>query len=450
MTATTSRRATGGLLMPGDDGYDAARAPWAANVDQRPAAVAEPTDASGVVEVVRAAANLGLRVAPQGTGHNAHPLPALDDVLLLRTTRMRSVTVDPVQRIARAESGAIWMDAVEPAGRLGLIPLHGSSPDVGIAGYSLGAGIGWYARKHGLQTNHLTAIELVTADGKLVRTDAENEPDLFWALRGGGGNFGVVTALEFDLFPSETAYAGMLVWDWRHAQRALQRWSEWAPQAPDEVTTAFRILQVPPIPEIPEPMRGRQIVMINGAVLGDDAAAERILAPLRELAPEIDTFHRTPAPELIRLHLDPEGPTPALSETANLGELSSSGVDALVAAAGPDSGTCLLIAGLRQLGGALGRPHPGAGAMPMVEGAFAMFALGIPTASGDEERIEADLARLRAAMAPYANGRQYLNFTERPGRVSAGYDPRTWERLREIRRRYDPSGLFVANHEIPL
>ena len=451
MTTMHERPATSDLLRPGDDGYDAARAPWAANVDQRPAAVATPTDAAGVVATVRAAAGLGLRVAPQGTGHNAHPLPALDDVLLLRTTRMTEVTVDPVRRIARAESGAIWMDAVVPAGRHGLVPLHGSSPDVGIAGYSLGGGMGWYARKHGLQTNHLTAVELVTADGDLVRADAGHETDLFWALRGGGGNFGVVTALEFDLFPVETAYAGMLVWDWRHAGRVLARFAEWAPEQPDEVTTSFRILQLPPIPEVPEAVRGRQIVMINGAVLADDATAEQILAPLRELAPEIDTFGRVPAPSLIRLHLDPEGPTPAISSTAMLGALPPSGVDALVEAAGPGSGTSLLIAAeLRQLGGALGRPHPGAGALPMLDGQFALFSLGLPMAPGDAERIGADLARVRTAMAPYANGRQYLNFMEERADAGHGFDPHNWARLRELRRRYDPTGVFVANHEIPV
>jgi FAD/FMN-containing dehydrogenase len=440
------------ILLPGEEGYDAARAPWAVNADLRPAAVAQPRDAAQVQLIVRAAAGLGLRIAPQGTGHHAHAMPrSLDDVVLLRTNMMNRVSIDPDRRIARAESGAVWLDVVEPAGRHGLAALHGSSPDVGVAGYSLGGGIGWYARKLGMATNSLTAVELVTASGELVRADAEHEPELFWALRGGGGNFGVVTALEFALFPITTAYAGMMVWDCRHAERVLRRYAEWAPEAADEVTTSLRLLQVPPIPEMPEFVRGRQVVAIDGAVLADDETAERILAPLRELGPEIDFFGRKPAPELVRLHMDPEGPTPTISESAMLGWLAPSGVDALLGVAGPDSGSSLLVAAeLRQLGGALGRAHPGAGALPRLEGSFALLALGMPNPMADEERTRADARRVVTAMAPYANGRSYLNFVEKHGNAGTGYDPRTWDRLRAVRRQYDPAGLFVANHQIPL
>ena len=142
-----------------------------------------------------------------------------------------------------------------------------------------------------MATNSLTAVELVTADGTFVRTDAEHDPDLFWALRGGGGNFGVVTALEFDLYPIATAYAGALVWDWHEAEPVLERWATWSEDAPDEVTTSFRILQLPPIEAVPAPLRGRQVVMIDGAVLGDDDdRAAALLSGLRELRPELDLF----------------------------------------------------------------------------------------------------------------------------------------------------------------
>jgi FAD/FMN-containing dehydrogenase len=226
---------------------------------------------------------------------------------------MTGVRVDPATRRARVPAGSLWIDVVQDAAPHGLAALHGSSPDVGVVGYSLGGGIGWYARSLGLQTNSVSAVELVTADGSLVRADHDHEPDLFWALRGGGGNFGVVTALEFDLYPIQTAYAGMLAWDWKHAERVLARWAPWAAEAPD-------------------------------AVLGDDDEAERILAPLRQLAPELDTFARVPAPSLVRLHMDPEGPTPVVSRSALLGDLPDAAFDALLGTAGPDSGSSLLVA----------------------------------------------------------------------------------------------------------
>src|SRR4051812_39856496 len=219
--------------------------------------------------------------------------------------------------------------------------------------------MGWLARSHGLQTNSLTAIELVPADGELVRTDRDNDPELFWALRGGGGNFGVVTAIEFQVYPVREAYAGMLIWDWAHAERVLTGWAQWAKTAPDHVTTSFRIMQLPPLPEIPEPIRGRSIVIIDGAVQGDPA----VLEPLRALGPEIDTFATIPAPALVRLHQDPEEPMPYRSDTALIESLPAAGVEALLQMAGPKSGSPLAIVELRQMGGALARRASGHGAV---------------------------------------------------------------------------------------
>ncbi|MGI5239011.1 FAD-binding oxidoreductase [Dactylosporangium sp. CA-139066] len=435
----------GAVHLPGDPGYDTARMPWNVAFDQRPAAVAYPADPAEAAEVIRAAAASGLRVAPQGTGHNAGPLGRLDDVVLLRTSAMTAVSIDPARRTARAEAGALWIDVVEATAPHGLAALHGSSPDVGVVGYSLGGGIGWYARQHGLQTNSLTAIELVTAGGELVRADAEHNAELFWALRGGGGNFGVVTAVEFDLFPITTAHAGWLVWDWREAARVIPAWAEWAADAPDHVTTALRLLQLPPMPQIPEAFRGRQLLVIDGATLGDPG----VLAPLRALKPEMDTFADLPAAALSRLHMDPEGPTPGISTSAMLDRLDGAAIDAMLEASGPGSGTSLLVAAeLRQLGGALGRPAPRHGALPRLDASFVFFACGIAAGPELAAAAEADTARAAAAMAPFANGRQYLNFAENPVDTSTAYEAATWQRLRQIRAAVDPGGLFVANHVI--
>ena len=199
----------GAIALPGDDGYDAARQAFNLAVDQRPAAVAYPADEHEVAAIVRAAREHGLRVAPQATGHNAGPLGSLDRSILVKTSGIGGVEIDAVNRIARVGAGVLWEEVVDAAAPYGLIALHGSSPNVSVTGYSLGGGMGWLARSHGLQANSVTAIELVTADGELVRTDAQHDPELFWALRGGGGNFGIVTALEFRLYPLSEVYAGM-------------------------------------------------------------------------------------------------------------------------------------------------------------------------------------------------------------------------------------------------
>ena len=420
-------------------------------LDQRPAAVALPRTVGEVQEVVRAAAAADLRIAPQSTGHNAGPLVAqgLDDVVLLRTSAMTGVHIDPVRRVARVEGGALWLHATEPAGDHGLAALHGSSPDVGIAGYSLGGGIGWYARKLGLATNSLLALELVTADGEHVRADAHQNPELFWAMRGGGGNFGVVTALEFRLYDIPTAYAGMLVWDVAQAEAVLRRWAAWAPEAPDEVTTSFRVLNLPPLPDIPAPLRGRSVVVVDGAVLGSDARAEAVLGDLRALAPEIDTFARVPARTLVRLHMDPEGPTPAVSDSTMLGGLPDEGIDAFLSEVGPGSTSSLLMAELRQLGGALGRNHDGGGALRRLDGAFVAFGAAIAATPQLAEQGEHDARRLTRALSPWANGRSYLNFAEGAVDPRTGYDERTWLQLKGIRSAVDPRGVFVGNHRIP-
>ena len=441
----------GAVHLPGDPGYDAARTPWNVAVQQRPAAVAIPRDAADVSAVVRAAAAAGLRVAPQSTGHNAGPLAAqgLDDVVIVRTSALTDVEVDTDRGIVRVGGGTLWEPAVDAAAEVGQAVLHGSSPDVGIAGYSLGGGMGWFARKLGLATNSLTAVEVVIGDGTLVRADATTNAELFWAVRGGGGNFGVVAALEFRMYPIETAYAGMLVWDQAHAEQVLRTWSQWAPGAPDEVTTSFRLMNLPPLPDLPEAFRGRSLVVIDGAVLDSDERAEAILADLRALSPEIDTFARVPAKSLVRLHLDPEGHTPVVSDSALLDEFPEEALQAFLAAAGPGSGTTLLLAELRQLGGALGRPHPGSGALSHLDGTFALFGAAIAPTPEIAAQGQADAHRFARALAPWSSGRAYLTFAEGLTDPRTAYAEDRWAQLKGIRCAVDEHGIFLANHAIP-
>lgn len=458
MSSTTETPATdfaglraaidGQLYTPDDGGYDAARTPWNVAVDQRPAAVALPTCARDVSEIVRFAAAAGLRVCPQGTGHAAAPLGDLSDAVLVRTVGLDEVRIDPERRVATVGSGAVWEQVVEPAAAHGLVALHGSSPDVGVSGYCLGGGVGWLARRHGLASSALTAVEVVTPDGTLVRADADNEPDLFWALRGGGGNFGVVTSLEMRLFPLTEVVAGWLIWPWEESHRVLSAWSAWTETTPDAVTSVARMLQLPPIPQIPEPLRGRCLVVVEVAVLADETDVEALLAPLRALGPEMDTVAPMPAAGLARLHQDPEGPTPSLGHHAMLDALPPEAVEALVRDAGPGSGSPLLSVELRQLGGALARPAEDGGALCQVDGRFMVFAVGIPMDEEMGRRVLEQADKVVAALAPWGRGRSFLNFSERPTPARSAFDDDAHARLMAIRARFDGGSLMRPNHPL--
>jgi FAD/FMN-containing dehydrogenase len=396
-----------------------------------------------VATVVRAAATAGLRVAPQGTGHGAPPLSGhLADAVLLRTSAMTELRVDAAARTARVGAGVLWGDVVERAGRVGLAALHTSSPGVGVVGSSLGGGLSWYARAHGLQCGAITAVELVLADGTCVRATDTEDADLLWAARGGGGGFGVVTALEFDLLPVATAHAGMLAWDWTHAERVLTAWAEWAADAPESVTSVARLLQAPDLDWLPADVRGRRLVILDAVVLADDDEAERVLGPLRALRPEIDTFTRSPASALAHLQLDPVAPTAVYADSILLESMPAAAVEALVAAAGHGSGSELLFVELRQLGGALSRPAPRPGALDRMDGAVLALCVGMDQGSG-WAAVRADAERVTAALRPWATGSTYLLMTDAEVDERRGWPASSWQRLVDIRAAADPDGLFV-------
>jgi FAD/FMN-containing dehydrogenase len=437
----------GAVHLPGDPGYDEARMPWNV-VDQRPAVVVQPETETDIAFAVGYAREAGLRINVQGTGHNAAPLGDMSDTMLIQTGRMRNVEIDAAGRRARVQAGAWWEDVVPRASELGLAALHGSSPNVGIAGYSLGGGIGYYARKLGLQANSITAIELINADGELIRADADHDADLFWALRGGGGNFGVVTALEFTLYPVEAVYAGMMFWPWERGEEVLGRWAEWTREVPEEVTSMGRLLQIPDMPEAPDFLRGKQIAIVNAAYLGDEEEGRRIFAPLRELGPEMDLFGMMPPVGLSGLHGDPEDGMPIESETAILDEAPHTAIQAVMEAAGPDSGSALLMAELRHLGGAAGRSAEGHGALDRLDGEYVMFAGGLALDDAMRAKVRADARRLKGALEPYGRGGEYLNFAEHRIDTRSAYSEDAYSKLQRIRHQVDPDALFRANHEI--
>ena len=453
MPNATARRAVGPLqaviagdvLVPGDHGYDEARRAWNLAVDQRPAAVVLAASSADVTRAVRFARARGMRIAPQGTGHGAEPLESLDGALLLRTARMRRVDIDPAARTARAEAGAWWGDVTVPAGEHGLAALAGTSPDVGVTGYTLGGGIGWLARRYGLAANSVTAAEIVTADGRLTRADATHEPDLFWAVRGGGGSVGVVTALEMMLYPVRELYAGALFFPLDRTSEVLHAWREWTDTVPDEVTSVGRILRFPPLPEVSESLRGRGFALVEAACLGGAAAGAEIIRPLRELGPQIDTFAMMPAPALARLHMDPGQPVPAQGDGAFLADAPAAAIDAVAALAGD---TSLATVEIRHLGGALARAASGGGAQPSVDAKYAMFAAGFTPTPELADAVRAHAQAAKDALAPWHASYDYYNFVETPVGAGALLPRDSYQRLQKIKAAYDPDQAIIASHPV--
>jgi FAD/FMN-containing dehydrogenase len=441
----------GTVVGPADPDWDAARRAWALAVDQRPTAVALPESADDIVAIVTFAREHGLAVAPQGTGHNAHPLEhQLANSILLKTERMRGVEIDATTRRARVEGGAVWMDVTSAAAEHGLAAMAGSSPDVGVVGYTLGGGISWLSRRYGLAANSVTAIELVTAAGARVRTDRNHHPDLFWALRGGGGSFGVVTAIEIELRPITRVYAGAMFWPQGRAREVLQAWREWTQQElPDEVISVGRVLNVPPFPEIPEFLRGRSFVVVEAVYLGDEADGTELIAPLRALGPEIDTFSRVPAIALSHLHMDPDHPVPGKGDGMLLSDMPAEAIDALVDAATGETGSALLSAEIRQLGGAIARPAPEHGALGSIEAPYITFAVGSAPTADLRAAVESQVAGVQEALSEWQASHLYMNFSERPIDSRMLY-PNTYthHRLRAIKAKYDPWDMIQSNHPI--
>ena len=437
----------GQVFVPGEAGYDQARQAWNLAVDQRPAVVVEAGSAADVAQAVRYARGHGIRIAPQGTGHGAGPLEPLDGAMLLRTTRMRRVSIDPAARTARAEAGALWQDVTVPAAQHGLAALAGSSPTVGVTGYTLGGGLGWLARRYGLAANSVTAAELVTPGGDLVRADADHEPDLFWAVRGGGG-IGVVTALEMRLYPVGELYAGDLLFPIQRAAEVLHAWRAWTATLPDEVSSQGRLVRLPPAPQLPEPLRGRAFVKVEAAYLGDSGTGAELTQPLRRLGPELDTFATIPPPALSQLHMDPDQPVPFQGAGAFLSDLPAAAIDALVGLAGPDADTLLASVEVGHMGGALARPAPSGGAQPGIDANYLLIAVGAIPAPGLAGPVRAHVQAVKDALAPWHAGYDYYNFAETPAAASAVLPPASYRRLQQIKAAYDPGQMIISAHPV--
>ncbi len=442
---------------PGEEGYDEGRQAFNLNAHQHPALVVMAAGAADVMAAVRLARVEGLGVGVLATGH-AVAAPC-DGGVLINTSRMRGVRVDPEAQTARVEAGALWRDVIPEAQAFGLAGLQGSSSGVGVVGYTMGGGFGWLGRRYGFNADGVREADVVTADGQLRRVSAYEYPDLFWGLKGGGGNFGVVTSLEFGLHPLTTVYGGNLFYPMERAPEVLDLFSRWVETLPDEMTAAVTFLNFPPITDIPEPLRGRSFISVRGCYCGEPPeAGEELLRPWREFGePLVDTFGVMPYQQMDMISMDPPDPLTFYTHVELLGELSPEAIDKLVELAGVESESPLILLELRQLGGALARPPADLSPIGRRDSRFMMFGVGMsPTPEATPEvapRVQGHLARLAEEMRPYETGATYVNFLGlgdwTPERTRASYSPEDWERLVELKDRYDPDNLFRFNRNIP-
>jgi FAD/FMN-containing dehydrogenase len=366
---------------------------------------------------------------------------------------MTEVLVDPLTGTARVAAGVRWEQVIRAAAAYGLAPLNGSSHLVGVVGYTLGGGIGPLARAHGYAADRVREIEVVTADGQPRRVTAERHADLFWALRGGKGNFGVVTSIEFDLVPVSRLYGGGLYFPGEHAAEVLHVYREWMRSVPEAMTSSVSLIRFPSFPEIPDPLRGRFAVHVRIAFLGTSEEGERLVRPLRAVAPRIvDTVADMPYTDVASIHSDPTEPLPAYERSLMLADFGSDTVDTLVKLAGPDSDGALMMVEVRHLGGALSRPPSVPNAVGNRGAGYLFFAL-TPAPPDQAGKATADIDQLIDGMTPWGTGQGYLNFMAgldaTPERTRRAFAPESYERLTAVKTTYDPHNLFRINHNIP-
>ncbi|MDQ1661895.1 MAG: hypothetical protein QOJ68_1875 [Blastococcus sp.] len=437
------RRVHGPVYAAGDDGMAAEVATWNVAIQHTPAIAVGATCAADVAAAVSWAVAHDLGVAVQATGHG--PVRNAAGSLMITTRRMQGVFIDPHRRIARVQAGVKWGPVMEAAAEYGLVGLRGSSSDVGVVGYVVGGGLGPLGRKHGFAADSVTAVEIVTADGRLRRLTAECEPDLFWAVRGGKGNFGIVTAVEIELFPFGALVAGAIFFAAEDAAAVLHAYREWAPTMPEDVTTSVAVLRLPDLEELPPPLRGQAVVHLRYCYAGDDIAeGERLVEPMKAAGRIVLGYIHPMLPgEMDSIHVDPVDPLPAWEKGMGLAEFPAEAVDAFLATAGPQLDIPLIMVEIRQLGGALARGPRVPNAVTGRGAAWAVYVVGVgvPELAG----IVPMLGRgVLDALRPWASAECPMNHLGEAGpeEVAANYPPAVLERLRAIKAAVDPTGIF--------
>jgi FAD/FMN-containing dehydrogenase len=443
----------GNVYTPEDAGYSEACKAWNLNAVQRPVAVVMVETSEDVILAVRFASDASLGIGVMATGHGVGT--QCDGGLLINTSKMRGVTVNPVTRTARVEAGALWKDVIPEAATHGLAGLVGSASHVGVVGYTMGGGFGWLGRKYGLNASSVTRAEVVTANGELLHASETHNADLFWGLKGGGGNFGVVTALEFKLYPLTTVYGGATFYPLEQAPRVLSQYARWSKNLPDEITTAVAFAKLPPKPSLPKPLQGQSVVVLKGCYCGEkpqDGAA--LFSPMREQLgiPIFDTFKEMSVSDMDAISMDPVDSIGVFQHRELLSDLSPATIVDLVTVAGSGSGSPLTVVEVRQLGGALERNPERLNPLGSGKARYSLNAIGATFSPEMKQPVKTHLARLAKATRPYQTSETFLNFMEvEPTlqRVRASYPTQDWQRLVTLKDKYDPKNLFRFNRNIP-
>ena len=435
------------VALPGEPGYERC-IPWNVAAAITPAAVVLATTPEDVAGTVRFAAEHGFTVTVQSTGHGAVGIGA--ETILVQASAMKHCEIDVSNRTARVGAGARWQDVIAAAAPHGLAPLCGSSPSVGVVGFLTGCGIGPLVRTVGLSSDHVRAFDVVIGSGQLLRVTPEENADLFWGLRGGKATLGIVTAVEIELPYIPEFYGGAVYFDGVDAAVVLHEWRRWSAGLPETVNTSIAIQQLPPLPGVPEPLAGRMTVAVRYTAVGDFAEAERLLAPMRAAAtPLMDSVAVLPYAAIGAVHADPVDPMPVIEDQALLSGLPVAAVDALLAVAGPGSGSPQVIVELRMLGGAFGRPAAHRSAFCHRNAAYALTVIGAPmpdTAAMVAEHATA----VAAAVAPWSTGGQMPNFAPSydPARPSRVYNDDTRHWLAALADRYDPARVLATGQVV--
>jgi FAD/FMN-containing dehydrogenase len=439
--------------MPGTPAYEAATQTFNQAAPAAPAAAVLAHTVDDVRAAVKHASASGLRVRSYTTGHAAATFGPMDDALLVRTALEGEVEVDVAARTARIPAGTLWGAVVASTSPHGLASVHGTSPTVGVVGYLLRGGVSFYGRELGLASGSVRAIELVTADGEWRRVDADSDAELFWALRGGGGGFGVVTAVEIALHPVPAVLTGAAFWPAALASELVPRWVEWTADAPRAASTSLRIMNLPPMPGRPEAISSGPVVCLDGAILSatNDLSAARavfadLFAPLRAIGePVHDTWHEAGPEAVPATHMDPPNPVKAIGDHMLLGEVNADTVAEFVRVTGEGSGSPLLAAELRQLGGALADPDPAGGVLNHIDGTFVYQCVGAAINPDLAGASLAHAAVVRSVLAPWDTGRTVPAFVGSHTQPQGHLSPDQITEVDRIRQAVDPDALFAGD-----